>query len=87
MYLPCKKKSKYNASTYLKNINNINYGISSSNNLNKKNDTPRGTNMNKEVVVNQNLTPITYPFDSPMDNNTDDKKPKKRKRKNRPNLM
>ena len=87
MYLPCKKKSKYNASSYLKNINNINYGISSSNNLNKKNDTPRGTNINKEVVVNQNLTLITYHFDSPMDNNTDDKKPKKRKRKNRPNLM
>ena len=82
MYLPYKKKSKYNASTYLKNINNINYGISSSNNLNKKNDTPRGTNMNKEVVVNQNLTPITFHFNSPLENDTDDaKKPKKKKKK------
>ena len=81
MYLPCKKKSKYNASTYLKNINNINYGISSSNNLNKKNDTPRGTNMNKEVVVNQNLTPITFYFNSPLENDTDAKKPKKKKKK------
>ena len=87
MYLPCKKKSKYNASTYLKNINNINYGISSSINLNKKNDTPRGTNMNKEVVVNQNLAPITFHFNCPLENDTDAKKPKKRKRKNRPNLI
>ena len=43
--------------------------------------------MNKEVVVNQNLTPITFHFNSPLENDTDDKNQKKRKRKNRPNLM
>ena len=37
--------------------------------------------MNKEVVVNQHLAPITYHFNCPLENDTDAKKPKKKKMK------